>query len=189
MTRNKKGKKGKRKIFILVEGKTEQMYFDCLRQQLRLSNVKIKTTVMKNSGRTWIEKAKLLIENDPSFRRDKATEVFVVFDKDEFTSNELKQMFKRAEEENFGIGFSNATFEIWLLAHFEAVTAKVLSKAAITNKLEVHLKNDYIKADSDQLDKMIKNLDLAVKNARSISEINFESQSTNIGELISNIRS
>ena len=85
MARNRKGKKEKRKIFILVEGETEQKYFDFLRQKLRLSNVKIKTVVLENSGQTWIEKAKRLIQNDPSFKRDSTTEVLVVFDKDEFT--------------------------------------------------------------------------------------------------------
>lgn len=32
MARNKKGRKEKRKVYILVEGETEQKYFDFLRQ-------------------------------------------------------------------------------------------------------------------------------------------------------------
>ncbi len=56
MARNKKGRKEKRKVYILVEGETEQKYFDFLRQKLRLSNVKIRTLILNNSGRTWIDR-------------------------------------------------------------------------------------------------------------------------------------
>lgn len=189
MARNRKGKKEKRKIFILVEGETEQKYFDFLRQKLRLSNVKIKTVVLENSGQTWIEKAKRLIQNDPSFKRDSTTEVLVVFDKDEFTNDELKRMWCKADDEAFEIGFSNMTFEVWLLAHFEEVTPRLLSKVALKNKLGIHLQTEYVKADSDQLEKIVKNYDMAVKNAEGISKVDFEHQSTNIGALILKIKS
>lgn len=189
MARNRKGKKEKRKIFILVEGETEQMYFDFLRQKLRLSNVKIKTVVLENSGQTWIEKAKCLIQNDPNLKRDSTTEVFVVFDKDEFTNEELNWMFKKADDEAFEIGFSNATFEVWLLAHFEEVTPRLLSKVALKNKLGNHLQTEYVKADSDQLEKIVKNYEVAIKNTDGISEVDFSHQSTNIGALILKIKS
>lgn len=104
MVRNKKGKKEKRKIYILVEGETEQKYFDFLRQKLRLSNVKIKTPILNNSGITWIDKAKRLLQNDPKLKRDKQTDVFVIFDKDEIKVNELKSMFTKATRESFEIG-------------------------------------------------------------------------------------
>jgi hypothetical protein len=188
MARIKKGKKEKRKIFILVEGETEQKYFDFLRQKLRLSNVKIKTVVLDNSGVNWIEKAKRLTQNDGHFRRDKTTEIFVVFDKDEFSTDELNRMFKRAEEETFEIGFSNLTFEVWLLAHFEKLTPGLLSKGALKNKLGKHLESEYVKANSDQLEKLIQNYQAAVKNTEAISEVDFSKQSTNIGSLILKIK-
>lgn len=139
MVRNKKGKKEKRKIYILVEGETEQKYFDFLRQKLRLSNVKIKTPILNNSGITWIDKAKRLLQNDPKLKRDKQTDVFVIFDKDEIKVNELKSMFTKATRESFEIGFSNIAFEVWLLAHFEPLTPYTLSKQKLKNKLSNHL--------------------------------------------------
>ncbi|MCP1110510.1 RloB family protein [Ohessyouella blattaphilus] len=189
MARNRKGKKEKRKIFILVEGETEQKYFDFLRQRLRLSNVKIKTVVLENSGQTWIEKAKRLVQNDFNFRRDRTTEIFVVFDKDEFSNQDLQKMFQRAKDEAFEVGFSNLTFEVWLLAHFEEITPRLYSKSVLKNKLSRHLQTDYVKADTEQLEKMIKNVDQAVKNAGGISKIDFDYQSTNIGALIMKIKS
>ena len=79
--------------------------------------MKIRTLILNNSGRTWIDKAKRLLQNDPKLSRDKQTDVFVVFDKDEITVEELKAMFSKAIKEKFTIGFSNITFEVWLVAH------------------------------------------------------------------------
>ena len=81
------------------------------------------------------------------------------------------------------------TFEVWLLAHFEEVTPRLLSKVALKNKLGIHLQTEYVKADSDQLEKIVKNYDMAVKNAEGISKVDFEHQSTNIGALILKIKS
>lgn len=188
MARNKKGRKEKRKVYILVEGETEQKYFDFLRQKLRLSNVKIRTLILNNSGRTWIDKAKRLLQNDPKLSRDKQTDVFVVFDKDEITVEELKAMFSKAVKENFTIGFSNITFEVWLVAHFEPMTSHLISKQGLKDKLSRYLQAKYIKANSDQLEKIIENLDVALKNSALISKVDLCGQSTNIGGMIMKIK-
>ena len=188
MARNKKGRKEKRKVYILVEGETEQKYFDFLRQKLRLSNVKIRTLILNNSGRTWIDKAKRLLQNDPKLSRDKQTDVFVVFDKDEITVEELKAMLSKAIKENFTIGFSNITFEVWLVAHFEPMTSHLISKQGLKDKLSRYLQAKYIKANSDQLEKIIENLDVALKNSALISKVDLCGQSTNIGEMIMKIK-
>ncbi len=188
MARNKKGRKEKRKVYILVEGETEQKYFDFLRQKFRLSNVKIRTLILNNSGRTWIDKAKRLLQNDPKLSRDKQTDVFVVFDKDEITVEELKAMFSKAVKENFTIGFSNITFEVWLVAHFEPMTSHLISKQGLKDKLSRYLQAKYIKANSDQLEKIIENLDVALKNSALISKVDLCGQSTNIGEMIMKIK-
>ena len=188
MARNKKGRKEKRKVYILVEGETEQKYFDFLRQKLRLANVKIRTLILNNSGRTWIDKAKRLLQNDPKLSRDKQTDVFVVFDKDEITVEELKAMFSKAIKEKFTIGFSNITFEVWLVAHFEHMTSHLISKQSLKDKLSRYLQAKYIKANSDQLEKIIENLDVALKNSALISKVDLCGQSTNIGEMIMKIK-
>lgn len=188
MARNKKGRKEKRKVYILVEGETEQKYFDFLRQKLRLSNVKIRTLILNNSGRTWIDKAKRLLQNDPKLSRDKQTDVFVVFDKGEITVEELKAMFSKAVKENFTIGFSNITFEVWLVAHFEPMTSHLISKQGLKDKLSRYLQAKYIKANSDQLEKIIENLDVALKNSALISKVDLCGQSTNIGGMIMKIK-
>ncbi len=46
----------------------------------------------------------------------------------------------------------------------------------------------YIKANSDQLEKIIENLDVALKNSALISKVDLCGQSTNIGEMIMKIK-
>ena len=150
--------------------------------------MKIRTLILNNSGRTWIDKAKRLLQNDPKLSRDKQTDVFVVFDKDEITVEELKAMFSKAVKENFTIGFSNITFEVWLVAHFEPMTSHLISKQGLKDKLSRYLQAKYIKANSDQLEKIIENLDVALKNSALISKVDLCGQSTNIGEMIMKIK-
>ena len=187
MTRIKKGKIAKRKVFILVEGRTEQIYFDLLRQKLRLGNLKIK--MLDNVGNNWIEKAKLVMKNDKNFKRDKYTDVYVCFDKDEFVINDLQKINKVAKIEKITIGFSNIMFEVWLLAHFETVSNGLLSKSALKAKLSRYLDQEYVKANSAQLEKIVELYSKAIDNSKSICEINYDKQCTTIGKMIEQIGS
>ena len=189
MARSRKGKKGKRRVFLLVEGKTEQKYFESLCQKLRLSNVRIRAVVLKNSGENWIDKAKNLLKNDHKLGYDKKAEVFIIFDKDEYESEKLNKMFKDAQKENFQIGFSNVAFEVWLLAHFEQLTPRLLTTSKLKEKLGKHLSHNYKKTDSSQLEKIVENYETAITNADRVSMIDFKYQCTNIGSVIRKIKS
>lgn len=184
MVRVSKKRVVKKKIFIFVEGETEQKYFEFLRQKLRLSNVKIKIGVLNSTGRTWIEKAKKVMKNDPNFKPDKSTEIFVIFDKDAVSFEEYNKMVKEAKKENIHLGFSNLMFEVWLLAHFEKISPRVLSKTSLMNKLSKYLSEPYKKANSNQLEKIIFHHEEAILNAESISQINFDRQVPTLERLL-----
>ena len=47
---------------------------------------------------------------------------------DKNNKDDLDEMFKGAESEKFEIGFSNISFEVWLLAHFEKIAEKFENK-------------------------------------------------------------
>lgn len=108
--------------------------------------------------------------------------------RDEFTVEELDTMFSKAMKEKFVIDFSNITFEVWLLAHFEFMTLHLISKQGLKDKLSRYLQAEYIKANSDQLEKIIEHLDVASKNSAPISKVDFYGQSTNIGAMIMKIK-
>lgn len=184
MARAKKGKAQKRKTFIFVEGPTEKIYFEWLRQKIRSGNIKIVTTVLGCSGNNWIEKAQNKMQKDSNFKRDKDTDVFVIFDKDNHTEEEYEKMKRIAQKDNIKIGFSNSMFEVWLLSHYEIVSSGVFSKAILTNKLSKHLDDEYKKAHSSQIEKIVELYEDAIKNSQNIVKPDFHKQSTNIGKII-----
>ncbi|MDR3189798.1 MAG: RloB family protein [Lactobacillaceae bacterium] len=189
MVRKRKYKKEKSKIYIFVEGETEQKYFDFLRQKLRLANVKIKTVVLDNSGQNWVEKTKRLVQNDIHYRLDHSTQVYVVFDKDELSLKQVEQMRVAAYENDFELGFSNIAFEVWLLAHFEELTTRGIAKAKLNRKLDRYLGQKYIKANSEQLEIMVSRYDVAIINAQASIDVDFKTPGTNIGTIINKIKS
>ena len=93
-------------------------------------------------------------------------------------------MFKGAESEKFEIGFSNISFEVWLLAHFEKMTMKNLSKSKLKHKLSSYLEEDYVKANYSQLEKISEKVEKAIENSSDISKIDYDRQCTNLGELV-----
>lgn len=187
MARKKKGKVGKRKIFIFVEGETERLYFEFLRQKLRLSNIKTQTIILNNSGNNWIEKANNIMKNNKKFRRDNNTDVYIIFDNDNLTSTTLDAIKNRADRENITIGFSNRMFEVWLLAHFEIVTNGFLTNKVLTGKLSNYMKQNYIKANSNQLEKIVDLYSKAIENSESISAFDVNSQCTTVGTIVNKI--
>lgn len=188
MFRTVKEKHEKRKVFIFVEGKTEKLYFDFLKQKLRLSNAKIATVVLDNSGKNWIEKADRIMKRDKKFKCDKTTDVFIIFDKDNINSEEYSIILKQAQSQDIQIGFSNVMFEVWLLGHYESVSSYGISKEKLLNKLSVHLGQKYEKANSDQIKKMVEFHETAIQNTGSITEMDYNKQSTNIGSIIKLIK-
>jgi len=188
MTRNKKRKVAHKKVLIFVEGKSEEIYFQFLRQKLRLANVVIKPVVLSNAGINWVEKAKLMMKNNKKYRVDKDTDIYVVFDKDEFSNNELQKMEKSAKMANINIGLSNIMFEVWLLAHFQNLQSQYIPKNILLEKLSFHLDKKYKKADTDILEMIVDKYENAIHKARDVSKIDFQNQSTNLGEIIDKIK-
>lgn len=45
--------------------------------------------------------------------------VWVVFDKDEFSSDVVNEAMRTAKHNDVGVAFSNLAFEVWLIDHFE----------------------------------------------------------------------
>lgn len=187
MARKSRAKQTKSKIFIFVEGETELAYFEKLKQILRLSTVGIDVLKLDNSGSDYIEKAKRQMKNNPKFKRESDTQVFVVFDKDDLTNQELQKLLDKAENESMTIVFSNITFEVWLLGHFEKMTPGIISKTELIKRLTKYLGQPYKKGNSNQIAKFIDRYVDAIDNVGTISIINFDKQSTNVGRVVKSL--
>lgn len=191
MSRSRKKRKVKPQIFFFVEGKTEKVFFDAIKQQRRWSNVKTKCMVIDGQGQDWIEKTKSIIKNKSQISVDKDSKVFIIFDKNDNSKLEIQKMINKTNNDNgfkgayVKVGFSNESFEIWLLSFYEKINKSLLSNKQVCAKLSKHLGKEYKKADGEQIDKIINDgsLEVAIQNTKDIREFSTDYHSSNIGEI------
>lgn len=97
-------------ILIVCEGEnTEPSYFE----QFRLRSAKIKPVGEGYNTKSLVERAiELRAESDYE-------QTWVVFDKDDFPAQNFHDAIQMAQQEGFGVAWSNQSFEYWLLLHFD----------------------------------------------------------------------
>lgn len=116
--KRKKNLQPKPEIGIYCEGDSEKKYFLMLNQKYNASNIKarrIKVTSVSKSGVRLIKEAKK--KGDYYHQHD----IYVVFDRDDKSNDELLKCKQEAKKRNVKILFSSVCFEIWILMHFEKV--------------------------------------------------------------------
>jgi len=97
-------------ILIVCEGKnTEPSYFN----QFRLSSAVVKPVGEGYNTVSLVERAIQLAKGD------KYDRVWCVFDKDDFSENDFNSAILMAQAQNFGVAYSNQSFEYWLILHFD----------------------------------------------------------------------
>ncbi|ANZ62384.1 RloB family protein [Secundilactobacillus paracollinoides] len=195
MSRERKKRKVNKQFLFFVEGETEKVFFDTLWQEYRLTSAKT-IKILKNSGTDWVEKSQRMIKNNSRVQPNAKTTVFIVFDKNNDTDSQIKAMIQKSKRLKIGgskceICFSNESFELWLLAYFEKITPGFKTQKQLNLALSKYLGETYVKADSVQMQRIIKeNRTLeAIENSESISEFSLDHQSTNVGSILKEILS
>jgi len=117
--RNAGFKKHRQSLMLFCEGETEEGYFTGFRVRAKTMKGGSAFTVVEESIR-WIEYYKA------SKRFD---QFWVVFDKDESTDDEFNQAIRKAEENGLRGAYSNESFELWILMHFEQVSSEIQGKS------------------------------------------------------------
>lgn len=185
MSRLPKGKKAKQSFYIITEGETEERYFSVFKQKYRCSAVNIKK--IKPCSSQILNVAKRVWKNErvTSSRYNKQV---IIIDKDALSENEFHRILRGAKDENIEVIFSNSTFEVWLLAHFESITSRLLSANELKNRISNYLRGEYKKADKGQLSTIVSYYEQAIVNARNVSNISYHTQCTNVGNLCQLLR-
>ncbi|MFC4353874.1 RloB family protein [Chryseomicrobium palamuruense] len=198
--RQKKGRKENTRsvrfprILIITEGeKTEVAYFQSIK---RLMDQKYHEQLIVEKVDLEIEGAgqstsKLIPIAEKLRLKNEYLEVWLVFDKDRFTDFDVA--IRNAESKNMKVAWSNISFELWFLLHFEEVTAP-LSNQILTQKLKNHVA-DYSKSQSLTYMNLEQYVDLAITRAIRANE-RFESHiifsernpSTRVVELVSMLK-
>lgn len=97
-------------ILIVCEGEnTEPSYFN----QFRLSSATVKS-VGEGYNTTSLVNRAIQLKNEKKY-----DQVWCVFDKDDFSNDDFNNAIQIAHAQNFGIAYSNQSFEYWLILHFD----------------------------------------------------------------------
>ena len=164
----------KERILIVCEGeKTEPKYFNAIRTDLRLSTADVKCVPSDQGTNPLNVVASALNKIDADNAWDR---VYCVFDRDEHSHfddavrkvRENSRQLKNDEgsEISFEYIVSNPCFELWLLLHFESVTAEKSSREVL-DRLKTYVKKYSKGCDSVYADTK-DNLQTAYMNERRI---------------------
>ncbi len=162
-------KLGHGRILIVCEGKqTEPNYFNKFREKLcALRKYRTEDIVID------IIPAKHVFE-DARQKKERITprysEVWCVFDKDRNTDDVYNQLIaKRAKEENIHIAYSNPSFELWFLLHFDYCDSRLSGKDCekkLCNRMQ-----EYSKTDIELFNKLGAKQSVAIKNTETLMKM------------------
>lgn len=155
-----------RKTFLIVcEGtKTEPNYF----RSFEVLSAKVE---IRGTGRNTLSLVhyaeRILDERDEEF-----DEVWLVFDKDSFSSvsfNNAVFFCQAHHDEGFRVAYSNEAFELWYLLHFELIT-KPISRFNYNAMLSKRMKTYYKKNLPNMYQQLLPRQPLAIENAQLLYE-------------------
>lgn len=118
-------------ILIVCEGEnTEPSYFN----QFRITSAKVKS-VGEGSNTVSLVNRALALSQQGNY-----DQVWCVFDKDDFNDNDFNSAIQIAEAKNFGVAYSNQSFEYWLILHFNDHQGGGMHRDNYNDKINEHLK-------------------------------------------------
>lgn len=118
-------------ILIVCEGEnTEPSYFN----QFRITSAKVKSVGEGYNTVSLVNRALALAQ------LENYDQVWCVFDKDDFNDNDFNSAIQIAEANNFGVAYSNQSFEYWLILHFNDHQGGGMHRDNYNNKINEQLR-------------------------------------------------
>ncbi len=113
------GERRYRKMFVLAtEGsKTESQYFSIFNDKDLTVHIKFLRGRDRSAPAQVLKRMRDYLKE---FNLTSSDEAWLVVDKDQWTDEQLLQLYEWAkEDDSYGFALSNPKFELWLLLHFE----------------------------------------------------------------------
>lgn len=188
----------KRKIHIFCNGElAEPNYFKELKDHFKISTIVIHFKRFQALS-PWDFIKKVVEELETvrikDFSKEDGDQCWCVFDVDNYLKDnkkEFERMIKFAGDNNVKLAWSNECFELWYLLHFQAVTSSI-SRKDFDFKLSKHFnkydKKGYKKNDAGFFLRLLEKQELAIKNAKKLSNNLQDNPSTSIWKLIEEIK-
>lgn len=170
-TRKSKNLKPLKSFLIVCEGeKTETNYFKILSEDKYAIDLKI-----IGAGCETLNVVKRAIE-EVKKSKNKFDEVWAVFDRDDVSTERIIDARKLAAANEIKIAYSNESFELWLLLHFEYIDSQISRTQYIpklTSSLTKLNEGKTLKYNKNELDLFKRFMPLtgeAIKNSRRLHE-------------------
>jgi len=153
MKRRSLNKPLRKRVLILCEGESEQIYLTGLKSDYfnrnNLSGVKIEILTPDNNPMGLVEEAKRRIKKERSaYPYDS---VWIVFDKDSHPFITRAFDIARTNNPQINVAFSNICFEYWVLLHFEQTNRAYQSCDALISYFRQRGYIDYQKTRNNYL--------------------------------------
>ena len=171
----KPGRRAPREITLIIcEGGSERVYFDALRNHLRLSTTEVSFPCPQGSAPINVVDCAVKKARE----RGGYESIWCVFDRDEHESFDRARAKLQQHKRRWHLheAVSIPCVEFWLLLHFEFTDAPFPDCDAVIRRLVQHLP-DYSKNDPRQVPPLLERLEQAMQHAQSL-----ESQRTTIGD-------
>lgn len=165
-------------ILIICEGKkTEPNYFESFRRLLPKGS--LKNVMIEGAGRntdSLVDKAKEIVDRRKKSSLPNFDMVWIVFDRDSFTKEQVNSACKAIEDAKFSSAFSNEAFELWYVLHFQYLDSKITRDDYIKKLNGIFKKlgiNMYKKNSNEMYDILQKYGDqgFAIKNALKLRNL------------------
>lgn len=157
LKRNTSNRRLRRTFLIVTEGqKTEPLYFE----GFGLSSVKI--CGLGCNSLSLVKRAIDLKNLHPEM-----DQVWCVFDRDSFKPKQINEAIQMADKNEIRIAFSNESFELWYLLHFDYMDCS-LNRGQYIEKLNNYLGIDGYSKNRDIYQNIESQQKTAIRNARKL---------------------
>jgi RloB-like protein len=142
-------------FLIICEGeKTEKKYFESFRVHKKVQGLGINPSKL-------VDKA--IEQKNP----EEYDQIWCVFDRDAWTKTDFHNAIKNAKNAGIEIAYSNESFELWYILHFEFLNTGI-PRSEYLKKLDRHLGQKYAKNSDDIYDELLEHQPNAIKNAEKL---------------------
>ncbi len=171
--RNTKKKRVEKKsvLIALEDTKSSKYYFEEL---LKDKGLKGRVVFAEHIGTNPKKVLKAIEKYKDKNKIDNFEKEWIVIDKDSYSKNEINSVFQSAYSKGICVAFSNESYELWVLLHFEKLT-KWTSRKELNSKLKKIFEDrfhiEYTKSSRDIYRYIISFQKEAIKNAKSLVEM------------------
>lgn len=150
----------RQRFLIVCEGKkTEPNYFRSFRVPKSIAEIDIKG--LGENPSKLVNTAKELKE------QEEYDQVWCVFDRDSWTSEDFNNAIRNAENQGFNVAYSNEAFELWYILHFEFLNTSI-PRNDYLQRLNFLLKRKYQKNSETIYDELFGKQPTAIRNATNL---------------------